>query len=139
MNAINKKPIVLTDREYKVMEVLWNHDRELTINEISDLSVDPELTVACIAQVIPRLLKKELIHVEQFIPVNTRYARTFRPDITREEYTEGELRRLFRKSGVKTMLSALVQINNPEENDALLEELEEFTREYRAKQRGKFS
>lgn len=139
MNAVNKKPLALTDREYKVMEVLWNHDRALTVNEISDLSVDPELTVACIAQVVPRLLKKELIHVEQFIPVNTRYARTFRPDLTREEYTEGELRRLFRKSGVKTMLSALVQINDPEENDALLEELEEFTREYRAKQRGKSS
>lgn len=139
MNAVNKKPLALTDREYKVMEVLWNHDRALTVNEISDLSVDPELTVACIAQVVPRLLKKELIHVEQFIPVNTRYARTFRPDLTREEYTEGELRRLFRKSGVKTMLSALVQINDPEENDALLKELEEFTREYKAKQRGKSS
>lgn len=136
---MNPKPIVLTDREYKVMEVLWNHDRALTVNEISDLSVDPELTVACVAQVIPRLLKKELIHVEQFIPVNTKYARTFRPDITREDYTEGELRRLFRKSGVRTMLSALVHVNDPEENDALLEELEAFTREYRAKQRGKSS
>ena len=49
MNAVNKKPIVLTDREYKVMEVLWNHERALTVNEISDFSVDPELTVACIA------------------------------------------------------------------------------------------
>ena len=139
MNAVNKKPIVLTDREYKVMEVLWNHERALTVNEISDFSVDPELTVACIAQVIPRLLKKELIHVEQFIPVNTKYARTFRPNITQEDYMEDELRRLFRKSGVKTMLSALVQINDPEENDALLEELEAFTSEYRAKQRGKYS
>ena len=139
MNAVNKKPIVLTDREYKVMEVLWNHERALTVNEISDFSVDPELTVACIAQVIPRLLKKELIHVEQFIPVNTKYARTFRPNITQEDYMEDELRRLFRKSGVKTMLSSLVQINDPEENDALLEELEAFTSEYRAKQRGKSS
>lgn len=136
---MNHNPIVLTDREYKVMEVLWNHDRQLTVNEISELSVDPELTVACVAQVIPRLLKKELIHVERFIPVNTKYARTFRPDITKEDYTEGELRRLFQKSGIKAMLSALVHINSPDENDVLLEELEEFTREYRAKQRGRSS
>ena len=134
---MNKKPVSLTDRDYKVMEVLWTHDRKLTVNEISELSVDPELTVACVAQVIPRLLKKELIHVEQFIPVNTKYARTFRPDISREDYTEGELRRLFQKSGIRTILSALVHISNPEENDALLEELEAFTREYREKQRGK--
>lgn len=134
-----KKSVSLTDREYKVMEVLWNHDRELTVNEISELSVDPELTVACVAQVIPRLLKKELIHVEKFIPVNTKYARTFRPDITREDYTEGELQRLLKKSGVKAMLSALVHIHDPAENEALLEELETFTREYREQQRGKSS
>lgn len=128
---MKKKPIVLTDREYEVMDVLWNHEREMTINEISESSDNPKLTIPCIAQVVPRLLKKELIHVERFIPVNTKYARTFLPDITRQDYMEGELHRLFQKTGVKAVLSTLVHINNQEENDVLLNDLETFVQEYR--------
>ena len=96
---MKKKPIVLTDREYEVMDVLWNTEREMTINEISESSGNPKLTIPCIAQVVPRLLKKELIHVERFIPVNTKYARTFLPDITRQDYREGELHRRAQHSG----------------------------------------
>ena len=128
---MKKKPIVLTDREYEVMDVLWNTEREMTINEISESSGNPKLTIPCIAQVVPRLLKKELIHVERFIPVNTKYARTFLPDITRQDYMEGELHRLFQKTGVKAVLRTLVHINNQEENDVLLNDLETFVQEYR--------
>ena len=128
---MKKKPIVLTDREYEVMDVLWNTEREMTINEISESSGNPKLTIPCIAQVVPRLLKKELSHVERFIPVNTKYARTFLPDITRQDYMEGELHRLFQKTGVKAVLSTLVHINNQEENDVLLNDLETFVQEYR--------
>ncbi|MCI8429642.1 MAG: BlaI/MecI/CopY family transcriptional regulator [Lachnospiraceae bacterium] len=126
-----KKPIVLSDREYEVMDVMWKQERELTINEISEISGNPKLTIPCIAQVVPRLLKKELIHVERFIPVNTKYARTFLPDITRQDYMEGELHRLLKKTGIRAMLSALVHINNQEENDILLDDLEKFVQEYR--------
>lgn len=133
---MKKKPIVLTDREYEVMDVLWNTEREMTINEISEISDNPKLTIPCIAQVVPRLLKKELIHVERFIPVNTKYARTFLPDITRQDYMEGELHRLFQKTGVKAVLSTLVHINNQEENDVLLNDLETFVQEYRELRKG---
>lgn len=133
---MKKKPIVLTDREYEVMDVLWNTEREMTINEISESSDNPKLTIPCIAQVVPRLLKKELIHVERFIPVNTKYARTFLPDITRQDYMEGELHRLFQKTGVKAVLSTLVHINNQEENDVLLNDLETFVQEYRELRKG---
>lgn len=127
---MNKKSIALTDREYKVMDVLWNHEKALTINEISRLSSDQKITVATIAQVIPRLLKKEVIHVENFIPVNTKYARTFLADITREEYMAGEIQGLFHKTGIRTMLSALVQINNQDDNDKLFRDLKLFIQEY---------
>ena len=126
----------LTDREYKVMDVLWNNEKDLTINEISEISDDPKLTVACIAQVIPRLLKKEFIHVEKFIPVNTKYARTFLADISRQDYMEDELHRLFQKTGIKAMLSTLVQINSQDENDALFQDLETFIQDYKRTKKG---
>ena len=40
-----KKPIVLSDREYEVMDVMWKQERELTINEISEISGNPKLTI----------------------------------------------------------------------------------------------
>lgn len=129
-------PIGLTDREYKVMDVLWSNEKDLTINEISELSDDPKLTVACVAQVMPRLLKKELVHVEKFVSANTRYARTFLADITREDYTNSELYRLLRKTDVKAMLSALVHANNPDENVVLFRDLETFIEEYKRKEKG---
>lgn len=125
---MGKTAIQLTDREYTVMDVLWDSKKDLTITEISDISDDPKLTVACIAQVIPRLLKKEVIHVEKFINVNTKYARTFLPDISREDYIEGRLRQLFpyQKIDIKTILDILVHINSQDENDALVLQLESF-------------
>ncbi len=127
---MNKKSIVLTDREYKVMDVLWNHEKALTINEIAKFSSDQKITVASIAQVIPRLLKKEVIHVENFIPVNTKYARTFLADITREEYMAGEIQGLFHKTGIRSLLSTLIQINNQDDNDKLFRDLKIFIQEY---------
>lgn len=127
---MNRKSIVLTGREYKVMEILWNHEKALTINEIAELSSDQKVTTAAVAQVIPRLLKKGVVHVESFVPVNTKYARTFLADITREEYMAGEIQELFKKSGVKTMLNALVHINDQDDNDKLFQELKLFIQEY---------
>lgn len=129
-------PIKLTNREYKVMDILWSSAQDLTIHEISELSDDPKLTVACVAQVMPRLLKKELVHIEKFVSANTKYARTFLADISREDYTNSELRRLFCKADIKAMLSALVQANNSDENAALFRDLETFIQEYKRTEKG---
>ena len=105
-------------------------EKALTINEIAKFSSDQKITVASIAQVIPRLLKKEVIHVENFIPVNTKYARTFLADITREEYMAGEIQGLFHKTGIRSLLSTLIQINNQDDNDKLFRDLKLFIQEY---------
>ena len=85
---------------------------------------------------MPRLLKKELVHIEKFVSANTKYARTFLADISREDYTNSELRRLFRKADVKAMLSALLQANNSDENAALFRDLETFIQEYKRTEKG---
>ena len=125
-----RKSIVLTNREYKVMEILWNHEKALTINEIAELSSDQKVSTAAVAQVIPRLLKKGAVHVESFVSVNTKYARTFLADITQEEYMAGEIQELFQKSGVRTMLNALVHINSHDDNNKLFQDLKLFIQEY---------
>ncbi len=127
---LNEGPIGLTDREYKIMDILWDSERDLTINEISELSSDPKLSAPCVSQVRPRLLKKGMIHVERFIPVNTKYARTFLADITRQDYLESKLQHLFQKTSIISVLKVLMSAGSPDENDALIQELETFIEDY---------
>lgn len=111
---MNIKSTGLTGREAQVMEILWDSDKDLTITEISELSDSPKLTVPCIAQVMPRLLNKGLVRVERFIQANTKYARSFVADISRQDYAESELQKLFRKAGIQAMLNTLVRGNGPD-------------------------
>lgn len=133
---LNEGPFGLTDREYKIMDILWDSERDLTINEISELSGNPRLSAACVSQVMPRLLKKGMIHVEKFIPVNTKYARTFLADVTRQDYLEGRLQHLFQKTSIRSVLSALVSAGSPDKNDALIQELEIFIQDYKRDRKG---
>lgn len=118
------------------MDVLWDSDRDLTINEISERSNDPRLNAPCISQVMPRLLKKGLVHVEKFIPVNTKYARTFVANVTRQDYLEGRLQHLLKNSGIRSALSALVSFGGADETDSLIQEMEAFIQDYKRKKKG---
>lgn len=132
------KTLKLTDRELAVMQVLWDEGRAMTINEISEASSDVKLTVACVAQVIPRLMKKDAIRIKDFVTATTKYARIFVPTLTRETYVKGEMDRLIgstsrkRASGIMGVLHMLLDIDG-DENEELLKELEHYIQEKRSK------
>lgn len=132
------KTLKLTDRELAVMQVLWDEGRAMTINEISEASSDVKLTVACVAQVIPRLMKKDAIRIKDFVTATTKYARIFVPTLTRETYVKGEMDRLIgstsrkRASGIMGVLHMLLDIDG-DENEELLKELEHYIQEKRRK------
>lgn len=132
------KVLKLTDRELAVMQVLWDEGRAMTINEISEASSDAKLTVACVAQVIPRLMKKEAIRIKDFVTATTKYARIFVPTLTREFYVKNEMERLFgvtskkRAFGIMGVLHMLLDTDECEDED-LLNELENYIQEKRRK------
>lgn len=128
---LNENSFELTDREYKIMDVLWDSEHELTINEISQLSNDPVLNAPCVSQVMPRLLKKKIVHVEQFIQVNTKYARTFLPDINRQDYMESRLLQILQKVDIAPILRAILSQGHTEENETRVQELEKLVQDYR--------
>ncbi len=126
----------LTEREYEIMEVLWENKKEMTINEICEKTQDPTLTVPCVAQIMPRLLKKGSVHVEHMISAKTKYARTFLPNISKEQYLECELDALYQKTDIAGMLSMLVRLDRKHGDNKLLDELENYVKEQRQREKG---
>ena len=50
--------------------------------------------------------------------------------IETEEYMAGEIQGLFHKTGIRSLLSTLIQINNQDDNDKLFRDLKIFIQEY---------
>lgn len=84
----------LTDLEIKIMRVLWEDERDLTIQEIGMQLEEEGISVASVAQVMKSLLKKKAVTVCNHVLVASVYARTFRPCINQEEYLAAEFDRL---------------------------------------------
>lgn len=82
----------LTDLEIDIMKVLWNHERPITIQEISNQF--ESLSVASVTQAMKHLINKKAVKVQEHILVSNVYARAFVPCFTNEEYLAGEYKRL---------------------------------------------
>ena len=108
----------LTDLEVQVMKVLWDSERAMTNSEIAEeLKEETQLSVASVAQLVKRLLQKNVLE-----------ARTFKPKLTREEFIAGELLHIQKatssdkKKGLKGIFAALFMVEK--ENGVNREELE---------------
>lgn len=119
----------LTDLEVQVMKVLWDSERAMTNSEIAEkLKEETNLSVASVAQLVKRLLQKDVLEVDEHVPVANVYARTFRPKLTREEFIAGELLHIQKatssdkKKGLKGIFAALFMAE--EENGVNRQELE---------------
>lgn len=78
----------LTESENQVMELLWDQEDDyLTSSEIVQSCEGRIWKPSYIHILINSLLKKEMIEVAGFKKTTKNYARTFRPTMTREEYS----------------------------------------------------
>lgn len=84
----------LTDLEIRIMRVLWEHERDLTIQEIGKQLEDEGISVASVAQSVKHLIKKKAVVVSEHVLVASVYARTFRPCYDQEEFLKAEFCRL---------------------------------------------
>ncbi len=83
----------LTDLEIKIMKVLWDHEG-ITIQEMGTHLKDDKLSVPSISQSVKHLIGKNAIVIDEFVLVNSKYARTFRTCFTKEQYLAAEYKRL---------------------------------------------
>lgn len=119
----------LTDLEVHVMKVLWDSERSMTNSEIAEeLKEETNLSVASVAQLVKRLLQKDVLEVGEHVPVANVYARTFKPKLTREEFIAGELLHIQKATssdknkGLKGIFAALFMVEK--ENGVNRQELE---------------
>ena len=119
----------LTDLEVHVMKVLWDSERAMTNSEIAEeLKEETNLSVASVAQLVKRLLQKDVLEVGEHVPVANVYARTFKPKLTREEFIAGELLHIQKATssdknkGLKGIFAALFMVEK--ENGVNSQELE---------------
>lgn len=122
------------------MKVLWDKGESLTINEVSECmnQQGASISVASVAQVMKKLLEKDMVKVCEHKLVSNVYARTFEPVLKREAYIGDEINRLKRVISVDKRISTMgifqTLLRNTgdgslDEND--LEELDNILKEYR--------
>lgn len=77
---------MLTKSEHQIMELLWAVDTPLTASEIVKLSAEKTWKSSYIHLLVNSLLKKKMIEPVGMKQMKKNYARTFRPNISKEEY-----------------------------------------------------
>ena len=97
----------ITDSEYKIMKVLWNADRRLTVSDVVKALDHNEWTPSTVATFLQRLLKKDVISFERKGNINLYY-----PILKQTEYdlseTESFLSKIY-KGSVKNLVAALYE------------------------------
>lgn len=89
-----KDVMKLTDLEIRIMKVLWEHGREMTIQEIAACLEDERISLPSVKQSVRHLLNKKAVMVCESVLVVSVYARTFRACFSREEFLASEYKRL---------------------------------------------
>lgn len=89
---------ILNKREEKIMNLLWEQNKALTIPEIEQCFSEENLSRASVFKAVQSLMEQEYVCVAGLERTNKTYARRFKAAITREEYAAI----LLERKGIKT-------------------------------------
>jgi predicted transcriptional regulator len=120
----------LTDSEQQVLDLLWDREDALTSSEIVEYCEDRTWKESYIHILINSLLKKNMIEVAGFKKTTKNYARTFRPTMTREDYSILQLKQNQKVSSstLSHLFSAMLE---DETDERVLDELSRMIEEKR--------
>ena len=124
-----------TRREEELMEFLWGYGQPLTSYNMVDLCKDRDWKDSYIHIMIRSLEKKGAIECCGVEKSGIKYARKFRPAITKEEYyvqlalSAGVDRELFAKTA-----AGLVRKDSSNDQEKLIQELEEIIKEFKERE-----
>lgn len=125
----------LTELEIVIMETIWDNNRSMTIQEISDCLKERKVSVASVSQVMRRLLKKKAVVVSEHILVSNVYARTFQACISREQFVSARIRELESNMSSVGMAAAILKYASEDERVERkeIEELQKLIEEKKRK------
>jgi len=95
----------LTDLEIVIMGVMWEQEKDMTIQDISDFLEEKKISPSSVSQAMKRLLKKKAVAVSEHRQVANVYARVFKPSFGRGEFIRSEMERLGGKMSFRKRFS----------------------------------
>lgn len=105
----------LSPLDLKIMNVLWNSDKDLTGPEIAQCLEEDGISYASVNQSVKKLLKKGVVEIVSYTLVARTYSRVYHPCYSKEEYLISEYSRLnislfkSKKMRKANLLSALIE------------------------------
>ncbi|MDR0922527.1 MAG: BlaI/MecI/CopY family transcriptional regulator [Lactobacillales bacterium] len=84
--------VKISDRELEVLEILWRSDKALTAKQISE--EEPHLVISTIQSTLKKLMKKELIKVDDIIYSGTVLTRAYTTCTSRESFVLSQYQNL---------------------------------------------
>ena len=74
----------LTNREYDILKILWTSEDALTASGISEQG--DGISINTVQANMKKLLKRDLIHVDQIVYSGTVLSRAYRPSVSQEDF-----------------------------------------------------
>ncbi len=74
----------LTNREYDILKILWTSEDALTASRISEQGGG--ISINTIQATLKKLLKRDLIHVDQIVYSGTVLSRAYWPSVSQEDF-----------------------------------------------------
>ena len=74
----------LTNREYDILRILWDSQDPLTASGIVERGNG--LSINTVQAMLKRLLKRDLIHVDQIVYSGTVLSRAYRPTLSQDDF-----------------------------------------------------
>ncbi len=106
----------LSEKEEKIMKILWNSDKPLSAKEIAG-EVNCDWADKSIQGIIKKLESKKAIEVADIVKVYKSNARLFKPTISSDEYAVMQFDKFYNHDEkIPFILSALVENKNDDTN-----------------------
>lgn len=121
----------ITNSEKQILEVLWDKGEALTSSEIVEVSDDRTWKASSVHLLLNSLLNKGMVEVGGFKKTTKNYARTFKPVMSREDYSLLQLRQE-KKSTSRTLSRFVNTLLGNEIDEHVLHELEDMVDTRRA-------
>lgn len=118
----------LSEKEEKVMRILWDSDKPLSAKEIAG-EINCEWADKSIQGIIRKLEEKKAIEVSDIVKVYKSNARLFRPTISSDEYAVMQFDKYYNHDKkIPFILSSLVENKNDDTKlpDALMDLIKKF-------------
>ena len=76
----------LTDKQFEIMDVLWNSTAPMTVNDIINMSKNRSWSENSVYIMMKQLEEKGAVAVSHLEPTGTIHARAYKPELSFEEF-----------------------------------------------------